>query len=365
MLNEIFRWLMRRLSGILVWSAEIASYAADKIGVYWFLRLMKRKKAMILMYHGISGKNITSLMNFDGKHVNIRLFERQLEYLKKHYSIISLDDYFDSRAGKKSLPKNPAILTFDDGYRNNFTEMYPLMKKHRVPVMIFLSAGIIGSKDMTWQNKIALCLDNSKKDRFTIRIKGKMHSYKIGDDRSKVVSFIRIKNLLRYMGRKEKEDLVKEMMDKAGASLPERDDELHYLSWEEARKMARESKGMLTFGSHTMTHPRLSRITGEMLRWEITHSKSSIEKELGLKINHFSYPHGDYNADVLDAMRSSGYESAVTVEYGYNRIDEEPYRLKRIAVSNNNSMPLFMLSLFVNLDRSVKTAAGFYNRLKR
>ena len=83
-------------------------------------------------------------------------------------------------------------------------------------------------------------------------------------------------------------------------------------------------------GSHTLTHPWLTRLPIDHAREEIVASKKSLEDLFGRSIDHFCYPYGDWNEAVYDLVREAGYRTAVTTEFGVNGVDARPLALKRI-----------------------------------
>ena len=105
-----------------------------------------------------------------------------------------------------------------------------------------------------------------------------------------------------------------------------------YLSWDEIRIM---QKAGMQFGSHTMTHPNLVSLSDEKLNQEITESKKIIEQNLGENISSFCYPSGKYDARVVTAVKTAGYQSAVTTKSGVAEIKGDQYLLPRLRVTNN------------------------------
>ena len=83
-------------------------------------------------------------------------------------------------------------------------------------------------------------------------------------------------------------------------------------------------------GAHTRTHPKLSRISLARAREEIFGSKKSLEDRFGVPIGHFCYPYGDYSPAVRDLVQEAGYETAVTVELGVRRPDNDRFLIPRI-----------------------------------
>jgi len=83
-------------------------------------------------------------------------------------------------------------------------------------------------------------------------------------------------------------------------------------------------------GSHTSSHPRLTRLAPAQAREEIEASKKMLEDTFGRPIQHFCYPYGDFNECVMDLVKKAGYESACTTEFGVNNRVLNPFALKRI-----------------------------------
>ncbi len=85
-------------------------------------------------------------------------------------------------------------------------------------------------------------------------------------------------------------------------------------------------------GSHTLNHPRLSQLPIADARREIVDSKKKLEDQFGFAIEHFCYPYGDFNPAVRDLVAEAGYQTACTVENGFNTPDTDRFALKRILV---------------------------------
>lgn len=97
----------------------------------------------VLMYHSVSDSDSP-----DDLTVTVSQIESQFRYLiKKKYTPIFLSDLVEYKKGNRSLPRKPILLTFDDGYKNNYTCLYPLLKEYRLKATIFLVAGFIQSDD--------------------------------------------------------------------------------------------------------------------------------------------------------------------------------------------------------------------------
>jgi peptidoglycan/xylan/chitin deacetylase (PgdA/CDA1 family) len=116
------------------------------------------KRLPILMYH-----KVTDLGSPDYLTITTRQLNRQLRYLvKKKYTAIFLSDLLDYLNGKKALPRKPVLITFDDGYKNNYTCLYPLLQEYGMKANIFLVAGFIRSSDNSLFRNEFLHVDDAR-----------------------------------------------------------------------------------------------------------------------------------------------------------------------------------------------------------
>ena len=107
--------------------------------LYLVLRVTLRREVSILVYHSVDS-------NDSFYTVSPEEFRRQMEYLRKNYEIVSLDEITDFVVGKGSLPKRSVAITCDDGYYDNYLNIYPYFKKYGLPVAIFVATGYVGKE---------------------------------------------------------------------------------------------------------------------------------------------------------------------------------------------------------------------------
>ena len=104
-------------------------------------------KVLVLNYHKIENMNHSlSVPPWD--------FETQMKYLSDHgYTSISPDELYAALAGDGKLPDNPVLITFDDGYRDNYDNVFPILKKHKLKATIFVITSFLGKKEqyLTWE----------------------------------------------------------------------------------------------------------------------------------------------------------------------------------------------------------------------
>lgn len=323
-------------------SIEAFSYFLEKSGIYSLLHYFNKKKTIILMFHGITNHH-DPLLNFDYKHVEVQKFESFLKYLIQKYSCIPFEDYMKWRLGiSKTLPKNPLVITFDDGYSNNYKYLFPLIKKYNLPVTIFLPVDCISNQKIAWYDIISYCISKTTQSSITVN----KQNYSLFSENQKIVAIMNLKSELYTTPVKD--TFIKEIISQTKVN-PERcdDENMTFITWQQVKEM--HAAGV-SFGSHSLTHPLLPLLSKKEIHKEISNSKKMIERKIGL-CNSFSYPFGRENEEIQKQISDVGYISAVTTRYGKNTKKINPLLLKRIVMSNRYSVPIMILLLYVNFSR--------------
>jgi len=114
-----------------------------------------------------------------------------------------------------------------------------------------------------------------------------------------------------------------------------------FLNWEEVIKM---SKDGVEFGSHTLTHPFLTKITRQQAEKEIIDSKKIIEDKTGKEVKFFCYPYGNYNSEIIEIVEKSGYKAAVTNRKKNMKITK--FTLPRIGIYSHNNKFIFRIKIW-------------------
>jgi peptidoglycan/xylan/chitin deacetylase (PgdA/CDA1 family) len=328
------------------------SQFCEIIGFFSLIRFFRRKRIIILMYHGITAQH-HPVANFDGKHVEKEKFEKQLCHLKKKYTLISLNDYMDK---KKTLPNNAVVLTFDDGYANLYTQILPILKKEKIPITIFIPTGYISKEQMGWYDKITYAISVTKEKSIIVNEK----KYFLESEKQKCAAILELK--INVAGSPEKrEQIIEEVFKVTNAQKKTTAEDFCYLPWEQCKEMQEEG---VIFGSHSVMHPLLTK-EKERLKEELSESKKAIEKNLGKKCIVFAYPFGDYDNCIAEKTEAEGYICAVTTEYGTNTRKTNPFELRRIAINNLYSEKLFPLLLLCNFRGFHHSILVAYSKLRK
>ena len=248
----------------------------------FFREIIQKNKVTILLFHDIE------------KDAALKCFQ----YLSKKYNIISLNEFINAveMYDRKKIPHKALILTFDDGHINNY-EILPLIKEYNLPITIFLCSSLVGTNRHFW-------FKFNEQLTFKFNLKQKSNS-----ERVKILSEF---------------DFVQDKEFEMPQAL--RKDQIN------------EMKNHIDFQSHTMFHPILPKCDYQEARTEIFKSKEDLENEYELEINAISYPNGDYCERDIELVREAGYKCGLTVDFGFNTIETDIFRLKRISVNDTNDI---------------------------
>ena len=279
-------------------------------------------QTIILNYHRIGP--VTDEWMITPLHQKI--FEKQMKYLSENYEIISLNN-LNEMIIKGSIPKKAVVITFDDGYKDNYKFAFPILKKYNIPATMFLTTGPIEQKEMFWWDKINYVLSHTDVKSIDLNDIG---TYQLISDEDKIKSGFNIVEKLKTIKNDKKESIIKNLIDITHVNIPDKLGNQHVLSWNEIKKM---DKNGIDFGAHTVNHPILTKVTLDEAKWEIVNSKNIIEEVLERKINSFAYPNGqndDFNKRILSLVKNSGFNCSVSFLPGLvkNSVNEL-YKLKR------------------------------------
>jgi len=298
---------------------------------------------VVLNYHGVREKSRPDFLNFDGRFIEKKEFEKQVIFLKKNYSLLDVSSLKECFIGKK-LPEKAALITFDDCYLNSFENAVPVLKKHGVPAVFFIPTGLIGKGSCLPQDLLAKALDVSGSFVFL------GETLKTKKLREKILIYGKIKRqltgLLERKGGEEAMDFVSNILRENGLGKKGLLDESFLLmSWKEIKKMS--DSGMAEFGSHTVSHAPLSKASPARINSELLDSKKAIERKTGAECISFAYPFGFYSHAAKKAAREKFFFS-FTTKFGKASLKTDRSAMPRISM-NNNYNSLFPLTMDIDL----------------
>ena len=295
------------------------------------------RRTLILAYHrvvedfeGESQRVIPGLL------VSARTFERHIEEVRKQgYEFVGLAEALEVNAGLRRTTRDLAVMTFDDGYRDNCEVGFPLLRKHAVPATIYLPTEFIGTGKRLPHDRLyhllKLAHDRAATDRNEVvnRVAGvDPWSPALAQDPAAAIDTI--------ISRFAYGDVLR-MIQTLTARLgnPPAPEGGALLDWDQCRTM--QKSGLVSFGAHTVRHVPLHHEDPSTVEREVRESRATIERELGAPCRDFAYPNGYYSREIVRRLVRSGFRSGVTTEDALNRIGGDPFRLRRKTLWENHS----------------------------
>tara|TARA_A100001015_G_C14874483_1_gene665734 strand:- start:171 stop:1100 length:930 start_codon:yes stop_codon:yes gene_type:complete len=297
---------------------------------------MNKKNFTILLYHGVTKFKPTGVENFSRKHILADDFEKQMVYLKNNYKLISMDEllYLHDNSHQVEKKINYAAVTFDDGFKNNFSVAAPILSKHKIPAMFYITTGLIGTKKLFWVDKIENYVNKANVDNFKLRLNINRISFKIGSLEQKIKSIKKIKSYCKLISREDKNRIINELkVATKYKSASKISKNYEVLNWNELRHMSKNK--LFSFGAHTVDHEILSYLNKSDMMHQITESVVFLGKKLNIEIKHFSYPEGQkrhYNKTIIKFLKEIGILCSPSAVKGLNSLNDDLFNLKRIMV---------------------------------
>jgi len=310
------------------------------IRAHHFFRMMNRKKFIILLYHGVLKQKIPVSCWWQ---LPFEKFKWQLEYLKKHYTVMHLRDVIDKVQRGEHLPDNVAVITFDDGFENNYSVAYPLLQELNLPATIFLTTDFIGTDQMLWPDKLLILFLETKVQEIDLR-NFALGILDLSSKEAKQKSFNLISNQLKALKIDKKKELIsyiESILSKEKIQVPYSDN-FKLLSWEQVDFM--NETGLIHWGAHTCTHEILSNLDDSSLEDEIQKSCCRISSYGNNLL--FAYPNGskrDFDERAKVILQKLNVLCALTTISGLNSHFPDAYELKRIDIDNNMTENRFKL----------------------
>lgn len=232
------------------------------------------------------------------------------------------------------------VLTFDDGYMDNYTYAFPVLKSLKIPATIFLTTNFIGSKNAFWWDKMEYAIRNTKRRNIKLNIGGKEVSLSLRNLKDKIGALAFITKVRVSLSEEESRAFIEEVIEKLGIDPDEfiqKEEDYLALDWDKIKEMKNNG---ISFGAHTANHVILTRCSKEEAEKEIYESKERIESVLGE--GWFAYPSGRYDKSIKETVVRAGFSCAVTTIQGMNDLQTDPYEIRRIAVSNRDDFLSFL-----------------------
>jgi peptidoglycan/xylan/chitin deacetylase (PgdA/CDA1 family) len=319
------KYVIKRLLARLIHGAGVLRFAR-----WWISR---SGALVVLTFHRVLlDGEMSTTFSLPGMVVRQSTFESLLNYLSAHFEIVSLDDVTPSKPFDKNRLR--FVITFDDGWSDNFKVAYPIARTYRAPITIFLCSAMMGSNSPFWPEKVAEILRKTDGlpelkaavSRVAVELIPGFTKQIANGSGSYTETIIEGLKFLRTENRDQFIDRIGNIV--AAVPVMVVKDPLNALmSWSEVAVLFRQG---VTFGSHTRTHQILTTLESSEVTEEVMGSRRDIEHRLVKRCRAFAYPNGSYSLTVKRAVKEAGYDFAFTTEPGSWTENSDQHVLPRL-----------------------------------
>jgi peptidoglycan/xylan/chitin deacetylase (PgdA/CDA1 family) len=308
---------------------------------------------IVLMYHRVLPEKERAMSwSHDGITISTTAFESQMAYIARSCTPISIGD-LDARLqhGKAFAPKT-ILVTFDDGWQDNYRHALPILGQYKIPALIFLSSGFVGTDRSFWQERLMRLIWTATRQTRSETHRAKELAALFGATQVRLLlaskgEQLRSRILALVQGQKSKPyeeiEAVLQRLEAVCRQAPEKcignGGGPDFLSWDQVREMR---DGGIDFGSHGVNHLILDK-AGVDVDGELQRSKRDIEAQIQDQVAAFSYPNGNYNASIAKKVAAYGYRLGFGTRFGLNSLTTDRFALKRVNIFQDatSTLPLF------------------------
>ncbi len=297
-----------------------------------------RKNLYILAYHRIYDYHMSDYP-FDKNIISadVEMFDKQMEYLSRNFNVINFYQLKKIVENGKQLPKDSVIVTFDDGYADNYESAYNILKKYGLTATIFVATAFMQEQKPYWFEKVAYLL-NKAKDQEILLNGGeyKLNITKLNKEEIKrklgsIFSQVPYDKLLQ---------ILDELYQQINYDISDEEFSLIRPLSEEQIKIL--SDNGIEIASHTVNHPFLGNMSDEQIYYELAHSKKILQGITNREVISIGYPFGSFDNRVMNIAEKCGYEFGISYEHKVKKFDPvEKFALTRIRVETYIDLPLF------------------------
>lgn len=296
----------------------------------------------ISMYHYTRDLQHSRYPKING--LDITMFRHQIEFMKNNFNVVTMEQVIDASKRKTSLPENALLLTFDDGYIDNYTCALPILEEYGLQGSFFIPGKTFSTHQLLDVNKIHYMLASSDINELLEDVKKEMDYYRGREfdyaptdelfneyavaNRFDVKETIFVKRMLQTVLPERLRNLISSNLFEKYVGVTEETlaHEL-YMTEEQIHTMKRH--GMF-IGVHGYDHYWLGNLSREQLEQDISKALEVLDEFIDCENWVMNYPYGNYNQDVIELVKSKGACLGLTTKIGCaDLLNDSLYELPR------------------------------------
>ncbi len=302
--------------------------------IYWRSRTkLKENPLAIIYFHHV----FEQLNEYHPDDIVSIEFDKKIKFLKRHFNILTLTEAIELLKAKR-LPPKALVITFDDGYQDNFTVATPILKKYNCPATFFISTSGV-DEGCLWNDKIEQLLNNTTKTSISKDIIGE--SITINNKRDKIRAFQQLLSKLKFLSHKKRTLQLQKLADELGNVEFTRT----MMTTEQIKILHHDG---FTIGAHTHNHTILTTETIDNCQQELLINKNNLESIISDKIKFIAFPNGlfkrDFNFKHCEITKRMDFVAGFSTNDGGAFSSTNIYTVPRF-MPYRKQLPLFALSI--------------------
>ena len=278
---------------------------------------------------------------------SVDTFSKQIEYIYKTYGFASSEELVNTKNDKR------VVLTFDDGFEDNYTNVLPIIQAYDIPALFFIATETIHTQRETWCNElIRIILEGyAYPNDFRFCENGKMKLFPTETVEQRIALYRYFRNIMLGLNMEERDDIFDLLKAWADTDRYPARTTHRMMSREQIRDLS--SKENISIGCHTVTHPSLGLLTVEQQRYEILQSQNTLEEIIDKKVDQFAYPFGginDYNITTMNILESLNFKRAYSTTFKRKSKLDSVFEIPRVCI-NEMSMEAFKNKIDMSMDK--------------
>jgi peptidoglycan/xylan/chitin deacetylase (PgdA/CDA1 family) len=327
-----------------------ALYYTGLLGLWQSVAM--RNKAVVLMYHRVL---TADERRRSGSHpalvVDRETFARQMAVLKRRFNVLSIEEFADCLERRVPFPPSSCVITFDDGWRDNFTNALPILRQHSLPALVFLPVNYVGRNRLFWQEALTHLLlqvvaevtrnpERRQALEEMLRPSGLAGVLDVTDEDARPAIRAAVGSQ-KALTRSATEALIASLARELGVSLAALSEVDGFVDWRQVEQMSGQR---IAFGAHGVEHLLLTHISEDEAECEIRTSGQVVANRVGPRVLTFSYPNGYHTPAIVNRVKAAGYRLAFITTRGFVTCDDDPFTLRRLNVHEGvtATTPMFL-----------------------
>ncbi len=285
---------------------------------------------VILRYHSVLDATESQAKSIGPTIIHrLKLFKQQMDVVARLYNPVTLDEV-DSSLKTGNITKKSVAITFDDGFKDNYTYAFPILEQYRLKAAFYITTSSIESDHPPWFCRLQHAFRNTTETAWCDSFKGV--KYPISEPNEWRIAFLTASKRCSVLIGEEQDRVIGRIEEDLGISPITSNADL-MMNWKEIRALHQHGH---IIGSHTQSHPNLAFVGENELSSELQGAKQTIENRINAPVHHFSYPspigQPHWNDKTIAMAKASGYQTSVTCTRGRNLAGGNALALKRMAV---------------------------------